>query len=105
MVTQCGMGTLMKALAHEIPLVCVPLVGDQPDNAARVVARGAGVRLRPDASPEQIRNAIRRVLGEPRFREAARRLGTTIAAEDGARTAAEELERLAKDEAPIIAPV
>src|SRR5439155_25569671 len=43
MVTQCGMGTLMKALSHGIPLLCMPLVGDQPDNAARVVARGAGV--------------------------------------------------------------
>ena len=68
MVTQCGLGTTMKAIAHGVPLVCIPLVGDQPDNAARVVARGAGVRLRSDASPEQIRDAIQRVLGEPRFR-------------------------------------
>jgi len=71
MVTQCGMGALMKALAHEIPLVCVPLVGDQPDNAARVVARGAGLRLGPDASPDQIRIAIRRILDEPSFRDGA----------------------------------
>jgi UDP:flavonoid glycosyltransferase YjiC (YdhE family) len=46
-VTQCGLGTLMKALAHGLPLVCIPLVGDQPDNAARVVAHGAGIRLEP----------------------------------------------------------
>jgi len=96
MVTQCGMGTLMKALAHGIPLVCVPLAGDQPDNAARVVARGAGVRLGPDASPEQIRGAIRRILDEPSFRDAARRVGTVLANEDGARAAADELESLAR---------
>jgi MGT family glycosyltransferase len=95
MVTQCGLGTLMKALAHQIPLVCLPFVGDQPDNAARVVAHGAGVRLGADATPEQIRAAIMRVLNEPIFREGARRLGRSISADDGARNAAEELELLA----------
>jgi UDP:flavonoid glycosyltransferase YjiC (YdhE family) len=97
MVTQCGLGTMMKALAHGIPLVCIPILGDQPDNAARVVARGAGVRLARDASPEQIRTAIRRVLDVPSFRENAQRLAATIAAEDGARTAADELEALVRD--------
>jgi UDP:flavonoid glycosyltransferase YjiC (YdhE family) len=94
MVTQCGMGTLMKALAHEIPLVCVPLVGDQPDNAARVVSRGAGVRLGPEAPPEEIRAAIRRVLDEPSFRESAQRLGSALADDNGARMAADEIESL-----------
>jgi UDP:flavonoid glycosyltransferase YjiC (YdhE family) len=95
MVTQCGLGTLTKALAHGVPLVCMPLLGDQPDNAARVTARGAGLRLGADASPDQIRTAIERTLTEPSFRAAARRLGATIAADDGARTAADELEGLA----------
>ena len=95
MVTQCGLGTTMKALAHGVPLVCIPIVGDQPDNAARVVARGAGVRLGFDAPPEQIRAAIQQILDEPSFRDGARRLGAAIAAVDGARTAADELERLA----------
>jgi UDP-glucoronosyl/UDP-glucosyl transferase len=36
-VSQCGHGTVMKALAHGIPLVCLPLCGDQPEVAARVV--------------------------------------------------------------------
>ena len=93
-VTQCGLGTLMKALAHKAPVVCIPLVGDQPDNAARVVARGAGVRLGVGASPEQIEEAIRQVLNQPSFREAARQLGAQIAARDGAWMAADELEAL-----------
>ena len=29
MVTQCGLGSLTKALIHGVPLVCLPLVGDQ----------------------------------------------------------------------------
>ena len=99
MVTQCGLGTTMKALAHGVPLVCIPILGDQPDNAARVVARGAGVRLKPDAPPEQIRVAIQRILHEPSFRDGARRLGTAITSQDGARAAADELESLLKSPA------
>ena len=92
MVTQCGLGTLTKALAHGVPLVCIPLVGDQPDNAARVVARGAGIRLGRDATPEQIRAAIQRVLTQPGFGESARRMAGILAKEDGAHAAAEEIE-------------
>jgi len=95
MVTQCGLGTTMKALAHGVPLVCIPLLGDQPDNAARVVARGAGVRPARDATEEQLRGAIHQVLTDPRFREGARRFASALAIEDGTQTAAEELEALA----------
>jgi UDP:flavonoid glycosyltransferase YjiC (YdhE family) len=38
MVTQWELGTVMKALTHGAPLVCIPVVGDRLDNAARVVA-------------------------------------------------------------------
>jgi UDP:flavonoid glycosyltransferase YjiC (YdhE family) len=79
-----------------LPLVCIPLGGDQTDNAARVVvARGAGVRLAGDATPAQIRWAIERVLAEPAFRAGALRLAGKLATEDAAERAARELEALA----------
>ncbi|MDB5376705.1 MAG: glycosyltransferase [Rubritepida sp.] len=80
MVTQCGLGTVAKALAHGVPLVCVPLLGDQPENAARVAARGAGLRLPPDATTGRIAEAIRRVLTEPGFRANAARLSSIMMA-------------------------
>jgi UDP:flavonoid glycosyltransferase YjiC (YdhE family) len=92
MVTQCGLGTLMKALAHGVPLVCIPLVGDQPENAARLVAHGAGIRLGRAATPDQIRAAIQRVLAQPAFAESARRMAGILAKDDGARMAVEEIE-------------
>ncbi len=95
MITQGGLSSVMKALAYGVPLVCVPLIADQPDNAARIVARGAGVRLASDASPEQLRLAIQHVLAEPRFREGARFMAAALAGTDGAETAARELEALA----------
>lgn len=93
-VTQCGLNTVTKALLHGVPLVCIPLTADQPDNAARVVAHGAGVRLSVDSSTRQIRAAIERVLGDSRFRESARRLGGALALENGADSTAAELAAL-----------
>ena len=78
-----------------VPLVCLPLGGDQPDVAARVVHAGAGVRLPRNASFMQIRGALQRVLTEPRFREAAQRMAGILSTEDGAQTAVNELESLA----------
>lgn len=100
LVTQCGMSTVGKALALGVPMVCIPLLGDQPDNAARVVARGAGIRLSRDASPERIRGAIQRVLDEPRYREGARRLAAVLATEDGAAAGAAEIEGLVAHQTP-----
>jgi MGT family glycosyltransferase len=93
MVTQCGLGSVTKALAHGVPLLCIPLVGDQPENAARVVARGAGLRLRGDAQPREISASLRRLLTERRFSEAASALAAIIAREPDATTrATEEIE-------------
>jgi UDP:flavonoid glycosyltransferase YjiC (YdhE family) len=94
MITQCGLGTLTKALAHGVPLVCIAILGDQPDNAARIVSHGAGVRVASDAPAERIAQAIQQVLAEPRFRAAAQRLAVALANEDGTERAARELESL-----------
>jgi len=65
------------------------------DNAARVVARGAGIRIGKEASPERIAAAIERVLTNPQYRTAARRLGTSILNDgDPALNAVEAIERL-----------
>ena len=43
-VTHAGHGTVIRALAVGVPLLCLPMGRDQPGNAARTVARGAGLR-------------------------------------------------------------
>jgi MGT family glycosyltransferase len=91
-VSQCGLGTVMKALAHGVPLVCVPLVGDQPENAARVQGLGAGVRLPSDAGPSHIRGAIEQVLTDPAFRLAAQCIAKAIAGQDPVQAAVDEIE-------------
>jgi UDP:flavonoid glycosyltransferase YjiC (YdhE family) len=96
MVTQCGLGTLTKALRNGIPLVCLPLVGDQPDNAARIVAQGAGTRLPRNASKEQIKAAIIELLSNASYRESAQRLARAMRATSPEDNAARELEDIAQ---------
>lgn len=95
-ISQCGLSTLAKALRHGVPLLCMPLLGDQPDNAARIVAGGAGLRLPPTATPTQIRGALAQLLDEPSFRDAARRLGAEMSGERAEERAADELEAIAR---------
>jgi UDP:flavonoid glycosyltransferase YjiC (YdhE family) len=94
LVSQCGLSTLSKALRNGVPLVCIPIVGDQPDNAARIAAKGAGIRLRADAQAPEIRAALNRILLEPQFRASARRLGDTMSGVRAEATAADELEAI-----------
>lgn len=100
LVTHAGHGTVMRALAHGVPLLCVPMGRDQDDNAARVFARGAGLRLRPSASPSRIAAAVRRLLDEPAFRASAARLGAIIREDAAADRAVAELEAVGRSQEP-----
>ncbi|MEX2400298.1 MAG: nucleotide disphospho-sugar-binding domain-containing protein [Rhodothermales bacterium] len=95
-VTHAGHGTVMRALAHGLPLVCLPMGRDQNDNAARVLTKGVGLRLKPSAKPGRIRSAVHRVLEEPSFRASARRLQRVITKDAAADRATQELERVGR---------
>jgi UDP:flavonoid glycosyltransferase YjiC (YdhE family) len=94
-VSHCGHGTTMKALAAGVPMVCIPMGRDQNDTAARVVHLGAGVRLSPSASTAKIRAAVHEVLDNEKYRANASRLARVIAAEHRHDEVALELEELA----------
>ena len=94
-VTHGGHGTVMQALKHGVPVACVPLCCDQYDVAVRVALRRVGARLSARSSVDQLASAVRRLVHDPASLAAARRLGARITAEDGAGTAADELELLA----------
>jgi MGT family glycosyltransferase len=93
-VTHAGLGTVMAALAHGVPLVCMPMGRDQDTNARRVEALGAGLALPADAGVREIAQTVARVLQTPSYRGAARRLQGVLASAPGAAGAADELERL-----------
>jgi UDP:flavonoid glycosyltransferase YjiC (YdhE family) len=97
-ITHGGHGTVMKALIAGVPLVVVPLGRDQPDNAARVVHAGAGIRLRKNARVSAVRAATARVIEEPRYRAAAGRMASRLAAERNDNLVVDELEHIAAAE-------
>jgi MGT family glycosyltransferase len=73
-----GSGTVLGALAAGVPMVVVPIGADQPHNAQRIAATGAGLAApHPDAST--LRAATERILAEPAFRSNARKLAAEIA--------------------------
>jgi MGT family glycosyltransferase len=77
-VNHGGHGTVMKALAAGVPQLVMPHGRDQADNAARVVARGAGLTVKRTADGRAIARAVERLLAEPGFADAARRLGADV---------------------------
>lgn len=93
-VTHGGHGSVIRPLMAGLPLLVLPGLRDQRDNAMRVTARGAGLMLERDASPEMIAEAVSRLLAEPAFRLAAATLGQDIAADMTARRAEAELEAM-----------
>jgi UDP:flavonoid glycosyltransferase YjiC (YdhE family) len=99
-VTHAGLGSVHAALAHGVPLVCLPIGRDQPDNAARVAAHGAGLRLSTKASPAAIAKAIERVLGEPAFTVSAHRLADAFQRDAAADRAIGAMEALAGEAPP-----
>jgi UDP:flavonoid glycosyltransferase YjiC (YdhE family) len=73
-----GSGTTRMALAGGVPSVILPGFADQPRNAQRVAELGAGIALEDGAGGLAV--AVRRVLGEPSYRDAAQRVSAEVAA-------------------------
>jgi UDP:flavonoid glycosyltransferase YjiC (YdhE family) len=91
-----GHGMVAKALVRGLPLVVVPGPGDQRENAARVARLGAGVHLPPARlTPETLRRSVERVLDDPAYAAAARRVAGT-ARGLGAGRAAQRLYEIAR---------
>jgi UDP:flavonoid glycosyltransferase YjiC (YdhE family) len=80
-VAHAGAGTMLGALAHGVPQVLLPHGAEQHLNAEACRRAGAAFVIAPErVSAEVIRTALERVLEEPSFADAARRLRDEIAA-------------------------
>jgi UDP:flavonoid glycosyltransferase YjiC (YdhE family) len=90
-----GIGTTAAALEAGCPQLVLPLAWDQPDNAARVAALGAGVTLGPRrrGSGHVTRALARLMTAETRDR--CRAVAGQAAAPDGFESAAGWVEELA----------
>jgi UDP:flavonoid glycosyltransferase YjiC (YdhE family) len=91
-----GHSTTMQALAHDLPLVILPMFdrSDQPLVGSLIQRAGAAEVVSRRAAPATIRAAVDRMLAPGPHRAAAARLGAEIRSSSGAATAADEVEAL-----------
>ena len=67
-VYHCGINGVFEAIYHGVPVVGLPLFGDQSGNIARLVSRGMGVKLdAPTLTSDQLVEAINTVISDPRL--------------------------------------
>ena len=79
-VTHGGSGTVLGALAAGVPMVVLPQGANQFDNAFRCERAGVAQVVQPEhATAVTIEAALRAVLENPSYREAARRIQDEIA--------------------------
>jgi UDP:flavonoid glycosyltransferase YjiC (YdhE family) len=85
-----GHATTVRALAHDLPLVVMPMhpMLDQPMVGRTVEAAGAGAVVRKKAGPAELTPVITRLLADGPHRAAAR-LGAAIRTANGTVTAAD----------------
>ncbi len=96
-ITHGGINSMHEGLYYGVPLILIPQQFEQLLNARCAAAHGAGliiedqVRGRP-VSAAALRGTLERAMGEPAFREGARRVQAMLRATGGYRAAADELQ-------------
>ncbi|XP_076720311.1 UDP-glucuronosyltransferase 2B17-like isoform X2 [Callospermophilus lateralis] len=74
-ITHGGTNGIYEAIYHGIPMVGIPLFGDQPDNIAHVKAKGAAIRLEyRTLTSADLLKALRMVINDPLYKENAMKL-------------------------------
>lgn len=83
-VTNGGYGGVQYALRYGVPIVATGGKEDKPEVGARVAWSGVGVQIRRERpAVPALRRAVRRVLRDPSYRAAARRMANEMAASSG----------------------
>lgn len=103
-ITHAGAGTLISAIDAGLPMVLVPLAGDQPWNAERTAAAGAGIVL--DAATltaGAVRSATRAILDDRSYADNVAVLRQDIDALPPHEVAVEWIAEIARTKAPLAA--
>ncbi|XP_038604741.1 UDP-glucuronosyltransferase 1-6-like isoform X9 [Tachyglossus aculeatus] len=74
-VTHAGSHGIYEGICNGVPMVLLPLFGDQMDNAVRIESRGAGVTLNVlEMTTEELSNALKKVITDKSYKENIMRL-------------------------------
>jgi zeaxanthin glucosyltransferase len=94
-ITHAGLNTVLESLAQGVPMVAIPVGFDQPGVAARIAHHGLGefVGVDETLSANRLDELVRKVMGEPSYRERARYFQNLIARSNGLEEAANLVEK------------
>jgi len=73
-ITHGGMASVKESILAGVPMLIIPGACDQPGNAARVMHWGMGLKIDAKATKGRLAGAIDRLLTEPGFRAATRKM-------------------------------
>ncbi|XP_034039728.1 UDP-glucuronosyltransferase 1-1-like isoform X1 [Thalassophryne amazonica] len=74
-ITHAGSHGLFEGLCHAVPMLMMPIVGDQPDNARRMASRGVGVVLDiRSITTESLLQGLNDVINNTKYKENVEKL-------------------------------
>jgi MGT family glycosyltransferase len=101
-ITHAGNNTTTECFHFGKPMLALPLFWDQYDNAQRVAETGFGVRLVTyEFADDELRDALELLLGDALLGDRMRAISQRHQAAPGTLRAADLIERLARERAPV----
>uniref|UniRef100_A0AC11ARP7 Uncharacterized protein n=1 Tax=Ovis aries TaxID=9940 RepID=A0AC11ARP7_SHEEP len=74
-ITHCGTNGIYEAIYHGVPMVGIPMFGDQHDNVVRMKAKGAAVEVDLQRmTSADLLHALKAVINNPSYKENAMKL-------------------------------
>ncbi|MEC1072254.1 macrolide family glycosyltransferase [Priestia megaterium] len=97
-ITHGGMNSSSEGLYFGVPLVVIPVMGDQPIVANRIEELGAGLQLnRQDLDAITLRNTTEQVLSNSSFKEKSLEIGKSLRDSGGYEKAVEVILKFKED--------
>lgn len=96
-VTHGGMNSVSESLYHGVPVVVIPQMSEQHIVGRRVEQLGAGLYVaKTEVTADRVRDSVRRVIAEDRFRRQAALVGDSFRSAGGVGRAAEAILALTR---------
>lgn len=106
MITNAGYGGVQWALANGVPLIGAGQTEDKQETCNRIAWTGVGINLKTRTPrPEQVRQAVRLLLANPRYKANARRIRDEMALYHAPTLAVNLLETLLRTGRPVLREV
>lgn len=75
LITHGGLASTIEAVSNGVPIIGIPMFGDQPGNIQRIVEKGAGLKIDySEINTDKVYNSIQQLLLNPKYKTNAKKL-------------------------------